>query len=287
LSAKATFWAWSQRKISSTEKLVLLCLSDNHNGDTGRCDPSVKYIADKTGLDRKTVMQCISRLDYIGLISTQKRPGTSTDYTLSTSTNIGSAKNGTSQKRVVPKTDTTSTNIGQTPVPKLGHKSITESKKNLKQLDFSSWPQKPSDEVWSDYKKLRQAKRAPISQTVIRSMGKQIAKLPHMTVDEILTECISRGWQGLNADWILNTGGPNGQNRPTSRRESLAERGDRETREILADIAAREANNSRVGQDAPTVRPQMGQPGRPSQDGERDVFEGVFAVVPKTGTPDR
>jgi len=50
LSAEGTFWAWKQRGLSSTEKLVLLCLGDCHNGGNGRCDPSDKYIQEQNGL---------------------------------------------------------------------------------------------------------------------------------------------------------------------------------------------------------------------------------------------
>lgn len=73
-------------------------------------------------------------------------------------------------------------------------------------LDFSSWPQMPSEQVWADYKKLRQAKRAPVSQTVINSMGRELTALAThgITVDQALEVCITKGWQGLKADWVIN-----------------------------------------------------------------------------------
>lgn len=232
-------------------------------------------------------MQCLSKLEELSLVSAQKRFGRSSDFTLKTGTKNGTAKIGVSQNRDTPELVPDQYQFYQKPVPKTGHKSKTESKKNLKHnnLDFSSWPNEPCKQVWEDYKKLRQAKRAPISQTVIDSMGREIAKLPQLTVDEILTECINRGWQGLKAAWI--TGGPNGQNRPTGRRESLAERSDRETRQILANIEAREAHNRAMGENEAAVRPQVGEPGRAGNDGERGVLDGVFTVVPKDGASDR
>ena len=140
MSAKATFWAWSLRGLSSSQKLLLLCLSDNHNGDNNRCDPSISYISDKTGLNRKTVMNSVTELVNIGLISVNKRHGTSTLFELKTSTNIGTS----TDLGPVPILDHTSTDFGHRPVPKTVPKSITESKKNLKhsknkKLDFSSW----------------------------------------------------------------------------------------------------------------------------------------------------
>ena len=62
MSAQATFWAWGIQ-VPSSEKLVLLCLSDCHNGDTSQCNPSVNYIAKKTSLDRKTVLKALRLLD--------------------------------------------------------------------------------------------------------------------------------------------------------------------------------------------------------------------------------
>lgn len=201
MSAKATFWAWDQRGLSSSQKLVLLCLADNHNEDSGRCDPSVQFIADKTALNRKTILRALSDLEDLGLVVSEKRHGTSNTFVLLTSTEIGtSPKNGTSQKR-----DRTSTKSGTGVVPKLGHKPKTEPKKNLKQIDFSKWPELPSEEVWSDYKDFKKAKKNPLNQSVINLMASELKKLvvAGWSVDAALAEQMQRGWQGLKADWIL------------------------------------------------------------------------------------
>lgn len=66
-------------------------------------------------------------------------------------------------------------------------------------------------------------------------------------------------------------------------RESLAERSARQTAEIFADIAAREANNGPVGANDSTVRPHVGEPGRPPEDGERGVLDGIFTVEQENG----
>lgn len=47
-------------------------------------------------------------------------------------------------------------------------------------------------------------------------------------------------------------------------RESLAERSNREAREVYADAEAAEASGSAVGKNGATVWPQMGQPKRPN-----------------------
>ena len=120
MSARATFWAWEQITTSS-EKLVLLCLADCHNGDTGQCNPSVAYVSRKTHLDRKTVLACMKSLNAKELLSRSKVSGSSNNYFLS----IGSTNIGTG---VVPKTV-------QGGVPNLGHKPKREPKKNLRYED--------------------------------------------------------------------------------------------------------------------------------------------------------
>jgi len=73
-------------------------------------------------------------------------------------------------------------------------------------LDYSSWPNLPCDQVLNDYKKLRRDKRAPITQTVINSMGIELSKIAEfgVSVDQSLIICCERGWQGLKCDWVLN-----------------------------------------------------------------------------------
>ena len=117
MSARATFWAW-EVDIPSSEKLVLLCLSDCHNADTGQCNPSVSYIAKKTSLDRKTVLKSLRSLSDREILSRAKVEGSSNQYFLSIG---GSPISGHVQSHISPE-----------PVPNLGHKPINKPKKNLR-----------------------------------------------------------------------------------------------------------------------------------------------------------
>ena len=117
MSARATFWAWGV-DIPSSEKLVLLCLSDCHNADTGQCNPSVSYIAKKTSLDRKTVLKSLRSLNDREILSRAKVEGSSNQYFLSIG---GSPILGHGQSHISPE-----------PVPNLGHKPINKPKKNLR-----------------------------------------------------------------------------------------------------------------------------------------------------------
>ncbi|MEM1113245.1 MAG: helix-turn-helix domain-containing protein [Pseudomonadota bacterium] len=83
-------------------KLTLLCQADCHNSETGRCDPSVNYISLFTGLDRKTVYEAIQKLELMGLISVEERPGKSSQYNLLISENPAPSRGKDKPKQPVP-----------------------------------------------------------------------------------------------------------------------------------------------------------------------------------------
>jgi hypothetical protein len=79
-----------------------------------------------------------------------------------------------------------------------------KKKQEAPKFDFSSWPSQPSPQVLADWLTLRKRKRADVSETVIRQMAKQLVKAKDAgwTVDDALAECVMRGWQGFNAEWL-------------------------------------------------------------------------------------
>jgi DNA-binding MarR family transcriptional regulator len=74
MSVRATTWAW-KRKISPTEKLVLLDLSDRVNDKRGddACWPEQETIAERTGFTSRTVNSALKALETKGLIKRQRR----------------------------------------------------------------------------------------------------------------------------------------------------------------------------------------------------------------------
>jgi len=62
-------------------------------------------------------------------------------------------------------------------------------------------PSGVSDQVWNDFIALRKAKRAPLSATALASIAKEAEKAA-MHIEEALTECVTRGWQGFKAEWM-------------------------------------------------------------------------------------
>ena len=88
-----------------------------------------------------------------------------------------------------------------------------EKKKNIyASLDFSGWPEKPGEQVWTDWKSHRAKKQASVTQTVINAMGIELSKAhaAGYSVDYCLAQQQEAGWQGFKFDWLLNRNGIRG-----------------------------------------------------------------------------
>jgi hypothetical protein len=62
-------------------------------------------------------------------------------------------------------------------------------------------PEGVSQSVWQDFKTLRKAKKAPITQRVIDGMREQ-ADIAGWTLEQAMSECCVRGWQAFKAEWV-------------------------------------------------------------------------------------
>jgi hypothetical protein len=76
----------------------------------------------------------------------------------------------------------------------------TETKKDKKATSVAM-PDGISQSVWEDYKTLRKAKKAPVTQRVIDGMQEQ-ANLAGWTLEKAMEECCIRGWQSFKAEWV-------------------------------------------------------------------------------------
>ena len=57
------------------------------------------------------------------------------------------------------------------------------------------------DQVWNDFIALRKAKRAPLTETALAMIEKE-SEIAGLTLQDALTECVTRGWQSFKADWV-------------------------------------------------------------------------------------
>ena len=76
--------------VSPTQKLVLFCLADCHNGDTGRCDPSVTTIMQITGLSNRAVATALLDLEDKKHLTVTRERGARSTYLMHPSSEVGS-----------------------------------------------------------------------------------------------------------------------------------------------------------------------------------------------------
>lgn len=68
MSLDATRWAWKQRGLKASQKLILLSLSDRAGFDhTARL--SCKQISSDTGCDQKTILSAMVEMERCGILS--------------------------------------------------------------------------------------------------------------------------------------------------------------------------------------------------------------------------
>jgi uncharacterized protein YdaU (DUF1376 family) len=79
--------------------------------------------------------------------------------------------------------------------------------KTQKKATVVATPVGVSDSVWQEFKSLRKAKKAPITQRAIDKISEE-ANLAGWTLEKALEECIVRGWQAFKADWVAKKTNP-------------------------------------------------------------------------------
>ena len=89
-----------------------------------------------------------------------------------------------------------------TPIATNNHKPLTTNHKPNKEKSTSvDCPPDVDQQIWDDWKQLRKAKKAPVTETVVNSARKEAAKAS-MAFSDFLTVWCARGSQGLQAEWL-------------------------------------------------------------------------------------
>ncbi|WP_368882201.1 hypothetical protein [Shewanella algae] len=86
-----------------------------------------------------------------------------------------------------------------------------KSKPKKSEFDFSSWPEKPSEQVLADWMKVRKEQRAPLTQTAITRMAGELqqAHAGGISVDDCIGLAAEKGWRGFKYQWAINALGDN------------------------------------------------------------------------------
>jgi uncharacterized protein YdaU (DUF1376 family) len=79
---------------------------------------------------------------------------------------------------------------------------ITQDTVNKKRTTSVATPIGVSDSVWQEFKSLRKAKKAPITQRAIDAISSEAQKIG-WSLEKALEECVIRGWQAFKADWVV------------------------------------------------------------------------------------
>jgi uncharacterized protein YdaU (DUF1376 family) len=67
--------------------------------------------------------------------------------------------------------------------------------------NYINKPDSVPEQVWNDFIKIRKAKKAPLTQTALNMIERE-ADNAGWTLEEAITECVSRGWQGFKSNWV-------------------------------------------------------------------------------------
>lgn len=83
----------------------------------------------------------------------------------------------------------------------------TDTEQIQKRTTSVAPPEGVSDSVWQEFKTLRKAKKAPITQRAIDAITNEANKAG-WTLEKALEECVVRGWQAFKADWVATKANP-------------------------------------------------------------------------------
>jgi len=98
-------------------------------------------------------------------------------------------------------------NVGETLQKRPSNATDTDTEQIQKRTTIVAPPEGVSDSVWQEFKSLRKAKKAPITQRAIDKISEE-ANLAGWTLEKALEECIVRGWQAFKAEWVAKKGNP-------------------------------------------------------------------------------
>lgn len=118
---------------------------------------------------------------------------------------------------------------------------LPNKKENKKDKHEAIKPDDVSEQVWADFLTHRQAKRAPVTQTVLKTIRAEADKAG-WPIEQALSEMTNLGWQGFKASWIAENqtrGGKNSHGKPTVEERKRAAL-DRAEAEILAEYDRRD-----------------------------------------------
>ncbi|GHH53072.1 helix-turn-helix domain-containing protein [[Pseudomonas] boreopolis] len=201
-----------------TPKSVLMAMAD-YSDEAGRCWPSIPTLCEWTCFSRRAVIDAIAWLEKAGAIVADRSNGRHTSYVLTPSGFVQPVRHmhqcssctgaDSAQTSASPAPDPCISRTGPVQQPHPNHQEppITISKATTKKRRASApiasvdRPDDVTEQTWADWLALRKAKRAPVTETVLRDARRE-AERAALPLTRFLEIWCLRGSQGLQADWL-------------------------------------------------------------------------------------
>jgi hypothetical protein len=203
LSHKATYWAFRQ-KLPALQKIVLIVLADRHNGDTGRCDPSIARVAEDCGMSSDSVRNAIKALRGKGLLEAHERFDGPTQLTNFYTFNFKSEStppldnsHPPTRQKQGPPLDNSHPNREL----ELVNEHVPLLEKPTKKIQNFSTPLPTwiSKEVWAGFVEMRKKIKHPLTERAIIAAFNKLDKFRQDGHDpnQLLDEATLNNWRGI------------------------------------------------------------------------------------------
>lgn len=213
-------------QIPPTQKAVLISLADNAN-DAGECWPSQPKIAERTCLSERAVRDAIKALEASGHLVADRSNGRHTRYIVTPTPAPAAAPAGAAApayaagepRQELPEPRHMAPEPRQELPPNRKEPSLTVRKATQRSAPTPALgcPDGVDPQTWVDWLALRKAKRAPVTETVLRQARAEAEKAG-MPLGRFLEIWCARGSQGLEAHWLKpnERAGPAQSTRPSA-----------------------------------------------------------------------
>ncbi len=214
MSVEAITWALKQPVPHSTAKFVLVVLANCARSEDGLAYPSVAYLCDATGQDRKTVIANLARLIGWGLVDDSGERAGRTRQVVVYHLNLGPdllesiPKTEPFQKRNSSVSPTKQSRFSAETVPKTGHGTVNNHQEPKKQKQppppATALPDPPewlSRETWDGFVTMRSRIRHPLTAYAARLVFKALDGFrgQGMKPDDVLDQSTRNGWRDVFA----------------------------------------------------------------------------------------
>lgn len=195
-----------------TAKAVLMAMAD-YSDEQGRCWPAITTLCEYTCFSRRAVIDAIAWLEANGAVVADRSNGRHTSYVVTPDryakpvqlphrciSRTGAAP---AQTSAAPALDPCSSRTG--PVQQ-AHSNHQEPSRTIKastkaRATAPACPEGVEPQTWADWLALRRAKKAPVTETVLKAARSEAAKAG-VTLDRFIEIWCARGSQGLEASWL-------------------------------------------------------------------------------------